>query len=311
MDTREVECFVKTYEMGSITKAAKDLFISPQGLSKMLAKLEADLGVTLLVRSNKGVSSTEAGRVFYEHAKELIADLEDLESSLDTARRTKPPLTAVLGLGVRSFLGYEASEAFRLCHPEILFDESEHPDATAYQLLEDERADVGVIPGPPDPRKFMSQIIASIPHVAIVREDDPIAQAGIARYKDFEGKRLVMVSRMFKPYEKVLGKLARHDIRVERVDEAGEILKVSQIVRKMGGIGISVLSEALDYTYPGTIAVPIEDPELSWDIYLVRLEGKPATSSVTDFCNYIRQWCAEGRPEFSNCNILLSDTSRN
>lgn len=305
MDTREIECFVRTYEAGSITKAARELYISPQGLSKMLAKIEAEVGATLLVRTHHGVSLTDAGQVFYRQSSRLLDDFDKLRSSLTSSVPTKDPLSVVTGLGVRSFLGYEMNDAFRTEHPEILLDAEEHPDATVYHLLEKGEADVGVVPGPPDPIKFASELVASIPHVAIVREDDPVAKRGIARYKDFEGRRLVMVSRRFKPLDNVMGKLAKHRVTVEGLEEAGEILKVSQIVRRMGGIGISVLSEARDYTYPGTKAVPLEDPDLTWDLYLASPADGSLSPSARDFCRFVRSWCSSGRPEFSDCNVLL------
>lgn len=58
MDTRNLESFCTVYECGSINKAASMLHISSQGLSKVLAKLEAELGHSLFTRSSTGVVPT-------------------------------------------------------------------------------------------------------------------------------------------------------------------------------------------------------------------------------------------------------------
>ena len=64
-------CSAGTYHSGSFTKAAKKLFMTPQGLSKSIKSLEEELGTELLSRSSKGVSLTENGHVFLESAQSL------------------------------------------------------------------------------------------------------------------------------------------------------------------------------------------------------------------------------------------------
>ena len=47
MDTKRLAAFKAVFDMGSMAKAAEALFITPQGLSKSIAQLEAELGGTL------------------------------------------------------------------------------------------------------------------------------------------------------------------------------------------------------------------------------------------------------------------------
>uniref|UniRef100_UPI0015D6C102 LysR family transcriptional regulator n=1 Tax=Staphylococcus haemolyticus TaxID=1283 RepID=UPI0015D6C102 len=72
MYSRQIEVFVKVVEQKSFSKAAEELFISSTAIMKQINSLEDQVGVTLLNRSNKGVSLTPAGKSFYEDAKEII-----------------------------------------------------------------------------------------------------------------------------------------------------------------------------------------------------------------------------------------------
>ena len=61
--------FYEVAKAGNISKAAKELFISQPAISKSISKLEDGLGVTLFVRSSRGVQLTEEGRLLFHYAE--------------------------------------------------------------------------------------------------------------------------------------------------------------------------------------------------------------------------------------------------
>lgn len=69
-------------ELGSVSRAAADLFIAQSALSQQLASLEGELGMQLLSRSVRGVLPTEAGRVFYRHAQVVLRQMEHLRTEV-------------------------------------------------------------------------------------------------------------------------------------------------------------------------------------------------------------------------------------
>jgi DNA-binding transcriptional LysR family regulator len=75
-----METFVRVVDTGSFSLAARQLRIGQPAVSKTIAQLEDRLGVRLLLRSTHGLTATEAGRNFYEHARRSIeaADEADL-----------------------------------------------------------------------------------------------------------------------------------------------------------------------------------------------------------------------------------------
>ena len=66
MNTKELQYFMKVCEEQSINKAAGKLFITQQGLSRVIANLEKNLNVKLLERNARGVFPTEEGQYLYE-----------------------------------------------------------------------------------------------------------------------------------------------------------------------------------------------------------------------------------------------------
>ena len=74
-----MQAFVKVIEAGSFSAAARQLRIGQPAVSKTVAQLEERLGTTLLLRSSRSFSPTEAGRIFYERAKLAIAEADEAE----------------------------------------------------------------------------------------------------------------------------------------------------------------------------------------------------------------------------------------
>lgn len=77
--------FVAIVETRSFTQAARRLGVSPGQASKMITRLEGQLGVQLLMRTTRAVSATDAGRAYYERIRDLLDELDSLDASVRNA----------------------------------------------------------------------------------------------------------------------------------------------------------------------------------------------------------------------------------
>jgi len=73
VEFRQLEAYIKVYELKSFSKAAEEMFISQPSISAYIVSLENELNIQLLHRSNKEFMPTKAGKVFYTEAKEILA----------------------------------------------------------------------------------------------------------------------------------------------------------------------------------------------------------------------------------------------
>ena len=71
-----METFVAVVEAGSFSAAARRLKLGQPAVSKSVAQLETQLGARLLLRSTRGLTATDAGQRFYEHARRSIDEAE-------------------------------------------------------------------------------------------------------------------------------------------------------------------------------------------------------------------------------------------
>ena len=103
MELRHLRYFIAVAETGSMTIAAEErLHTAQPSLSRQIRDLEAELGVTLLIRGARGVELTPAGKVFLDHARMVFLQVE---AATEAARRAAEPAKTSFTIGFLS--GYE------------------------------------------------------------------------------------------------------------------------------------------------------------------------------------------------------------
>jgi len=109
MDLNRAATFVRVVEAGNFTRAAEGLGLPTSSISRSVSKLEDDLGITLLERTTRRVALTEAGRAFFERAREALAGLEEANSlALDAAQEAH----GIVRIAVPHELGGTAGSLF-------------------------------------------------------------------------------------------------------------------------------------------------------------------------------------------------------
>lgn len=144
---------------GSLSAAGRELGISTPAVSKRLAQMEARLGVALLNRTTRRMSLTPEGELYVEHARRILAEIDDLTQLLGEAKAEPRGLlrvNATLGFG-RSHIAPLISK-FAYKHPqvEVQLQLSVNPPALA-----DEAFDVCIRFGAPPDTRVIARRIAS------------------------------------------------------------------------------------------------------------------------------------------------------
>src|SRR6201982_4294294 len=74
---QELSVFVRAAETGSFSKTAREFSLSQPSVSRMVASLEARLGIKLLLRTTRRVTPTDAGAVCLERTRKILGDLDE------------------------------------------------------------------------------------------------------------------------------------------------------------------------------------------------------------------------------------------
>ena len=76
MTLNQILYFRKVARLENYHQAAEELYISQPSLSRSMAALESELGITLFEKKGRGVVLTNAGRLFLEHADRIAGDCD-------------------------------------------------------------------------------------------------------------------------------------------------------------------------------------------------------------------------------------------
>jgi DNA-binding transcriptional LysR family regulator len=116
---QEMTVFVRVAESGSLSQAGRELKLSQPSVSRIVGTLEARLGTTLLLRTTRSISLTEAGALYLERARYLLAEMEEAEQ----ATRGVDSLHGVMRLAMPVLYGTRAVipalAPFLARHPEL------------------------------------------------------------------------------------------------------------------------------------------------------------------------------------------------
>jgi LysR family hca operon transcriptional activator len=117
MELRHLRFFVAVAEEGSLTVAAeRRLHTAQPSLSRQMRHLEYEVGAQLMVRSARGIELTSAGRVFLDHARLALAQVD---AAVEAARRAAQPARKTFAIGFQT--GHEMNWLPRAMH--VLRDE--------------------------------------------------------------------------------------------------------------------------------------------------------------------------------------------
>src|SRR5678815_5285102 len=82
VDLNRIATFVRVVDEQSFTAAARALSLPKSSVSRSVAALEDELGVRLLVRTTRKLALTDAGRAFYERARDAVGGLEEATAAV-------------------------------------------------------------------------------------------------------------------------------------------------------------------------------------------------------------------------------------
>jgi LysR family nitrogen assimilation transcriptional regulator len=146
MELRQLRYFVAIVDHGSLSRAAVVLHVAQPALTQQLRQLEEELGVQLLHRSAQGVLSTDAGKIFYEHAQAILKQVADARSAVaQSAERPSGSVTLGLPHSISGALALPLLTAARAHYPEITLQLTEELTGNLSDQLKSGRVNLAVL----------------------------------------------------------------------------------------------------------------------------------------------------------------------
>lgn len=295
---RQLEYFVASAELGSMTAAAEHVHLSQSAISTALADLEKTLGVQLLIRQARGLSLTPAGVRVLADARRLMGAVEDLHAS---AREIGEALTGSLRVGCYSTLAPilmpRIIDDFMSAHPEVELDVVEGSHSFLYDQLKSGECEVALMyeydfsDSRPAPDLTTRTLFSAPPHL-LLPADHRLARRKQIRLKELAGEPFVLFD-LHPGGEYFLQIFARLGLEPQVLLRTQSFEMVRSLVAR--GLGYSMLTQrtAISTSYEGHdfVVRPLADILPSLNVLVAQLAAtRPTRRAVAFTSQCLKSW---------------------
>ncbi|NEV00582.1 LysR family transcriptional regulator [Bradyrhizobium uaiense] len=242
MELRHLRYFVAVAEEGSLSVAAqKRLHTAQPSLSRQIHDLELELGVQLFVRGPRGIELTPSGRVFLDHARVALLQVE---AAAEAARRAAQPAKSAFSIGFLT--GYEMDWLpavmnilrGKLPSTEITIRSEDSPDLAA--ALTRGKLDLAFMRPEKSTAGLQFKLLRHDPILAMMPRDHPLAARSAVRPKDLMGQSYIGVSSARAPTLRAAidDFFKRHGLAIEPAHQAENLAMAVSLIASTGGISL-------------------------------------------------------------------------
>ena len=193
MNLQDIRYLVAVAEHRHFGRAAEACNVSQPTLSSQIRKLEIELGVTLLERTNKRVDITPVGSQILTHAQRALAEAAQMEA---VARAARDPLIGPLKLGViptlAPYLMPILLKPLRQAFPGLTIELWEDQTRTLIDGLRNHRLDAALLATPPDAPEITEIALFDEPLLAALPIDHPLASTVAVSEESLADELLVL-----------------------------------------------------------------------------------------------------------------------
>jgi LysR family hydrogen peroxide-inducible transcriptional activator len=268
MNLRDLKYLVSVAKHLHFGKASEECFVSQPALSMQLQKLEAELGVQLLERTNKSVVVTEIGKEIVQRAKQIIQEADTLK---EIAQTHQDPLGGVFKLGAFPTIAPYFLPSFvqqtskKLPTLKLLLTEEKTEDLL--KKLKQGDLDAAILALPVEDDALESQLLFEDTFLLAVPKGHKLAEKKQVTHADISGKELLLLEEGH-----CLRSQALEVCSLMGAGESGSFRATSlETLRQMviSGVGITLIPTIAKRDDDNIVYIPFKQPQPMRQIALV------------------------------------------
>lgn len=287
MDTKSIRYFCRVYEEKSINQAARLLFITPQGLSKIIQHLEEELGIALFERSSRGMIPTEAGNYLYSKSRELFDQLVELELGIQRLKDEKQKYGIGFACGVLNIFPFQKMSELTSLYSQVKIQWEEGMNEEIIEKIKQGSLNMGFVIGNQCPDHMEMQEIFSVNPDVIVYRGHPFYERERISVGELRGEKLITLNEKFYSYHSIIARCQDCGFVPDIIAKTMESQLIYRFVKERNGIGVDVNIHYDDMKMGELKRIPLTDAFL-WRVNAVYRKGKDNDHLIRDIIRYFR-----------------------
>ena len=275
MHLKSLKVFCDIVAQRSFSRAADDNGISQSGASQMVHQLEDYLGARLIDRSKRPFVLTAEGQIYYDGCRKLVQRFYSLEEEVRTLHQEvagRVSVASIYSVGL-SHMSRFVQEFLRL-HPKANVKlEYQHPDRV-YDMVRNDRADLGLVSYPRDSRVIQATPWRNEPMVFVCAPSSPLAQLDEIRLSHLDGQTFVGFDSDLRIRHEIDKVFASHQVDIHVAMEFDNIETLKRAVEINAGVSLLPEPTVTREVAAGTlVARPVVDADLARPLGVIQRRG--------------------------------------
>ena len=288
MNIRDLDFFIKVYERRSISVASENLFISAQGLSNVISRLEQELGCSLFNRDRAGSVPTACGEAFYKYAVNTKLEYDRMITEIEHLSRAEKGVIRIgYSFGVMSGLTMNITQEFQKKYSEYELDFAEMPDKIVEELVLSGDLDVGFA-AYVDKERLEYELLSESEILFVPIKDSRFYERESVSVREIADEPLTLRNRNFATSRIMMHEFEKYGADPEIMLNTGGILR-SLKLRKDGMANTVIIdSVAAQIESDELRTIPFTE-ELKWPLYIITKKGRDCSKAVDRFISFIKE----------------------
>jgi DNA-binding transcriptional LysR family regulator len=237
MEMAQLEYFSKVVEEKSFSKAAERVFRTQPAVSIAIRRLEEEIGLPLLDRTQKMPVLTEAGQVVYDYAQRILALRDQVGQAITEMQSLKKGRVRVgANESTTLYLLPELILAFRERHPEVKVEITRHVSSHLPREVLDRNIDFALMASEPEDRDIEAFPILKDELALIMSPKHPLATRTSIKIKELGNESFIAHNVKSGSRVKVVEAFARQHTPLNITLELATIETIKRFVQKRMGL---------------------------------------------------------------------------
>lgn len=268
MDAKELQYFCTVYEEKSLNRASGKLFITSQGLSRVIAKLENELNAKLFVRTQKGVVPTECAAFLYKSAQTILHQFNEMENGVRQLAQKSTHLRVACATGVFNALSFDMILSFMQNNPAIQMEWIECSNSEAKERVTNFEADAGFVIGGLADEGIFQKRLAKRKVAMMVHKTHPLYAHETLDLADLKNENIVTLNKDYRVNEDFRRKCEELGFLPKIVAETVDTNFLYKLCKLAVGVGILV-DCSVDHCDMRDLKIIHFKQRFDWEIYLI------------------------------------------
>ncbi len=294
MNIRQLEYFIAVAQRGNFTKAAEDLFITRQALSKAVRNLEHETGLTLLSSKDGHLVLTDDGRALCDSAEPVVEAYRQLEERY-LERTGEAPVRQTLAVamahGTAQSMPDKTIDVFRMAHPDIRLSIEEVTTEAAIDMAQTGESDISLVgSAPPYLGGFDIMLVVETNTYVYVPKESELASKEKLTLPDIEGQPFITFGKRNHLHRFFIEACEAAGVQPDILMTTSDADLLVRTAEQQRALYFGFPPHINPITSPTSVLLPLDTgTDIVFGTYAIKRRGSALSSAARSFWKFLAQ----------------------